>query len=211
MSWSNLASQSNGTEKTILIQRGGNTDEMYNRPISLLSTIFKLFSRVLASKLTEVALNNQWLSAEQKGFLPGVREIQEYTQLLQTVVDNAQRNKTGFSITWLDLTNEFGSLPHAFMQQLFSSLTIPTRLNNILNDTYAENICNFQWHLYSYPYNSLSTARRCPQRYCLKSLGWASGEVNVTKFNMKKVKEKGIGSTTNWIRNTKFTFINFHW
>ena len=132
------------TAKTILIHKKGNTDEMSNfRPISLLSTIYKLFSGVLTSKLTQVAQNNKWLSAEQKGFLPGVRGIQEHTQLLQTVVDNAQRNKTGFSITWLDLTNAFGSLPHAFLQELFSSLPIPARLREILNDIYTENVSNF--------------------------------------------------------------------
>lgn len=83
--------------KTILIHKKGDTADISNfRPISLLSTIYKLFSSVSSTRLTLVAQNTEWLSVEQKGFLPGVRGIQEHTQLLQTIIDNAKRNKTTF-------------------------------------------------------------------------------------------------------------------
>ena len=130
--------------KTILVHKKGDTTVMSNfRPISLLSTIYKLFSGVLTSRLTRVAMSSSWLSAEQKGFLPGVRGIQEHTQLLWTIIDGAKRNKTDISITWLDLTNAFGSLPHAVLRELFDSLPVPVVLRNILNDIYADNISNF--------------------------------------------------------------------
>ncbi|RUS74705.1 hypothetical protein EGW08_017535 [Elysia chlorotica] len=71
------------------------------RPISLLSSLYKLYSGVLAQTLTQSATTHGWLSAEQKGFLPGVRGIQEHTFLLQTAIDEAKK-KQG------DLTNTCG-------------------------------------------------------------------------------------------------------
>ncbi|RUS84840.1 hypothetical protein EGW08_007381 [Elysia chlorotica] len=86
----------------------------------LLSSLHKLYSGVLAQKLTTIATTHGWLSAEQKGFLPGVRGIQEHTFLLQTRVwqhiqlsDTAivetKKKQDDLTIAWMDLTNGFGS------------------------------------------------------------------------------------------------------
>ena len=77
--------------RTIPIFKKGDTDDLSNfRPISLLSTIYKVFSGILCQRLTLVAADLGWLSPEQKGFLPGVNGIQEHTQLLQTAVEDAK-------------------------------------------------------------------------------------------------------------------------
>jgi len=60
-----------------------------------------------------------------------VRGVQEHTFLLQAVIDEAKRTKKDISITWLDLTNAFGSLPHSVLQQLFESLPIPEHLRSV--------------------------------------------------------------------------------
>ncbi len=129
---------------TILIHKKGSTDDVSNfRPISLLSTLYKLFSGIMAARLTDVAVKHSWISPEQKGFLPGVRGIQEHTQLLQMLVDAAkkQRHLTGgeLSITWLDLRNAFGSIPHRYLTELFNSLPIPPRLRELFIDIYTNN------------------------------------------------------------------------
>ena len=73
-----------------------------------------------------------WLSPEQKGFLPGVRGIQEHTQLLQTVVEEATFKRRNMSVAWLDLCNAFGSIPHLVLIELFNSLPIPDDLKRLL-------------------------------------------------------------------------------
>ena len=79
--------------KTNMIYKKGETNDPSNfRPISLLSTIYKLYSGILASRLTRIATSHGWLSAEQKGFLLGIRGIQEHTFLLQTAIDQANKN-----------------------------------------------------------------------------------------------------------------------
>ena len=130
--------------RTIMIHKKGDTDDPSNfRPISLLSTLYKLYSGILASRLTRIATSHGWLSAEQKGFLPGVRGIQEHTFLLQTAIDEAKKNYGDLSIAWLDLTNAFGAIPHPVLGQLFQSLPIPDLLRQHLTDIYTDNHWEF--------------------------------------------------------------------
>ena len=90
-----------------------------------------------------VSTKNGWLSPEQKGFLPAVRGIQEHTHLLQSAIDEAKRAKRNLSICWLDLSNAFGSIPHATLAELFNSLPIPDELRKILKDIYTGTTSQF--------------------------------------------------------------------
>ena len=88
-------------------------------------------------------MRHHWLSAEQKGFLPGVRGIQEHTFLLQTAIDEAKKHHGDLSVAWLDLTNAFGSIPHPVLTELFRSLPIPESLRHKLADIYTDNQWDF--------------------------------------------------------------------
>ena len=126
------------TDKTVSIYKKGDPSQLVNfRPIALLSTLYKLFSSVLTARLTTVSTANGWISPEQKGFLPGVRGIQEHTHLLQSAIEEAKKDKSNLTICWLDLSNAFGSLPHATLSELFSSLPIPEELRKMLKDIYS--------------------------------------------------------------------------
>ena len=130
--------------RTVPIYKKGNTSDYSNfRPISLLPTMYKIFSGILSQRLTQVAVDLGWLSPEQKGFLPGVHGIQEHTQLLQTAVEGAQNKRLNLSIAWLDLCNAFGSIPHAVLAEMFNSLPIPDDLRRLLLDIYSDNVLNF--------------------------------------------------------------------
>ncbi|KAI9550368.1 putative reverse transcriptase-2 [Daphnia sinensis] len=132
------------TSRTVPIFKKGDTSDYSNfRPISLLPTIYKLFSGVISQRITEVASDLGWLSPEQKGFLPGVHGIQEHTQLLQTVVEETKTKRRHMSIAWLDMCNAFGSVPHAVLNELFTSLPIPEDLRRILVDIYSGNRMDF--------------------------------------------------------------------
>ncbi|MFO0089556.1 MAG: RNA-directed DNA polymerase, partial [bacterium] len=132
------------TARTVPIYKKGDPSDYGNfRPISLLPTIYKLFSGIINSRLLDVASSMGWISPEQKGFLPGVRGIQEHTHLLQTLRDVAVRLKLDLIITFLDLLNAFGSIPHAILEELFESLPIPPVLRRILVDIYEGNTLEF--------------------------------------------------------------------
>lgn len=131
--------------RTFPIYKKGETSDYSNfRPISLLSTLYKLLSGVLSHRMTEVSSSLGWLSPEQKGFLPGVRGIQEHTQLLQTVVEEATFKRRNLSVAWLDLCNAFRSIPHLVLIELFNSLPIPDDLRRLLLDCYEGNLMDFR-------------------------------------------------------------------
>lgn len=132
------------TAKTIPIYKKGDPAKMGNyQPISLLSTLYKVFSGTVASRLCAVARNNAWLSVEQKGFLPGVHVIQEHTMLLETAIGEAKHRRTDLTIFWLDLMNAFGSLPHDYLKELLLSLPFPLELQAVLTDIYRGNLSQF--------------------------------------------------------------------
>ena len=133
------------TSRTVPIYKKGDTGDYANfRPISLLPTMYKVFSGVMAARLTHLAADLGWLSPNQKGFLPGVHGIQEHTQLLQMAIEDSTEGKgRDLAIALLDLCNAFGSIPHAILGQLFDSLPIPNVLNRHLHDIYAENAMDF--------------------------------------------------------------------
>ena len=133
------------TSRTVSIYKKGDTGDYANfRPISLLSTIYKVFSGIMVSRLTTLATELGWLSPQQKGFLPGVHGIQEHSQLLQMAIEEATEAwGRDLAIALLDLCNAFGSIPHAVLGQLFESLPIPNFLNCHLHDIYSGNAMDF--------------------------------------------------------------------
>jgi hypothetical protein len=132
------------TSKTVPIYKKGDSSEYGNfRPISLLPTMYKIFSGILSSRIMATATKLGWISPEQKGFLPGVRGIQEHTHLLHTVIEQAKQSKREMVVAWLDLSNAFGSIPHPILNCLFQSLPLPTELRRILGDIYSNNIMEF--------------------------------------------------------------------
>ena len=132
------------SSRTVPIYKKGDSGDLSNfRPISLLPTMYKLFSGVLSQRITKASVDLEWMSPEQKGFLPGVNGIQEHTQLLRTVVEDAKANRTDMAMAFLDLRNAFGSIPHGILEELFSSLPIPSQLRKIIKDIYTTNQINF--------------------------------------------------------------------
>ena len=132
------------TSQTVPCYKKGDTGDFSNfRPISLLPTIYKVFSGILSQRLTVIASELGWLSPEQKGFLPGVRGIDEHSGLLQTAVEEARAERRPLGIALLDLCNAFGSLPHSVLGGLFASLPIPLDLRRLLLDIYSNNIMEF--------------------------------------------------------------------
>lgn len=132
------------TSRTIPIYKKGDASEYGNfRPISLLPTMYKIFSGILSSRIMATSMKLGWISPEQKGFLPGVRGIQEHTHLLHTVIEQAKQSKREMVVAWLDLSNAFGSIPHPILNCLFQSLPLPDELRRILSDIYSNNIMEF--------------------------------------------------------------------
>jgi hypothetical protein len=97
---------------TILIYKKGLSDEPSNfRPIALLSCIYKQFTSILSSHISNFAIKKDLISPEQKSAKPAGR-CHEHSFTLQLVVADCKRNQKNCFVAWLDLRNTFGSISH---------------------------------------------------------------------------------------------------
>ncbi len=88
---------------TILIYKKGSSDEPSNfRPIALMSCIYKLFTSILSSCISNFAVKEELISNEQKSAKPA-EGCHEHSFTLQSVVADCKRNQKNCFFAWLDL------------------------------------------------------------------------------------------------------------
>ena len=123
---------------TILIYKGDESLPGYWHPISLQTTIYKIFAAAMAKCLASWALTGKKLSSCQKGFLP-MEGCAEHCFLIESLLCDAKRRKKDLRIMWLDLKNAFGSVSHELLWLMMQKLGVPTPFINICQDIHARN------------------------------------------------------------------------
>ncbi|GFY40059.1 retrovirus-related Pol polyprotein from type-2 retrotransposable element R2DM, partial [Trichonephila inaurata madagascariensis] len=129
--------QSWKNSRVVLIFKKGDPLNISNwRPISLLNTMGKVFSSVLASRLSSWATINDRLSPFQKGFRENEGCV-EHNFLLEQAIVEAKRSRSDLALAWLDLENAFGSIPHAFIIGSLRAVGVPDSVVNIIASLYS--------------------------------------------------------------------------
>ena len=122
---------------TILIYKKGDSNVPSNfRPIALMSCIYKLFTSLLAMRVTTFAMTNDLMSAEQKCARPA-EGCHEHTFTLQSIVADCKRNQKNCFIAWLDLKNAFGSISHEVIYTTLAHMGFPSSLVDLIKDIYT--------------------------------------------------------------------------
>ncbi|GBO09521.1 Retrovirus-related Pol polyprotein from type-1 retrotransposable element R2 [Araneus ventricosus] len=122
---------------TILIPKAGNLNDPVNwRPIALSSTIYKLFTKCLASRLTQWLEKYDILSPCQKGFTP-FDGVVEHNYVLQRSIELARKRKKDLCIAFLDISNAFGSLPHSTIIDALNACAVGPAFVDIIKDIYS--------------------------------------------------------------------------
>ncbi|XP_064462368.1 uncharacterized protein LOC135372839 [Ornithodoros turicata] len=138
MTWKRVPMEWRST-RTILIYKKGEQDQVENwRPISLCRTINKLYTKCLAARLQHWLQEYNVLSKAQKGFLPH-DGVFEHQYLLQRLMDHARSKGKEFCAAFLDLTNAFGSVPHAVIIEGVRASGAGEAFTEIVQDLYADN------------------------------------------------------------------------
>uniref|UniRef100_A0A1I7UTR1 Reverse transcriptase domain-containing protein n=1 Tax=Caenorhabditis tropicalis TaxID=1561998 RepID=A0A1I7UTR1_9PELO len=119
--------------ETVLLYKGGDESKPDNwRPISLMPTIYKLYSSLWNRRIRSV---EKVMSACQRGFQE--REgCAESIGILKTAIDVAKGKKRSLSVAWLDLTNAFGSVPHELIASTLEAYGFPEEIREIVKDMY---------------------------------------------------------------------------
>ncbi|KAF8778865.1 Retrovirus-related Pol polyprotein type-1 like protein [Argiope bruennichi] len=121
---------------TILLPKSGDLSLPNNwRPIALSSTIYKIFTKCLAARLSDWCERYSVLSHCQKGFTPHDGVI-EHNFVLQQRLDSARKGKKDLCIAWLDVTNAFGALPHQAIFEALEAAGVGPVFTNLVKDIY---------------------------------------------------------------------------
>ena len=124
------------TSNTVLIHKKGDRGMLENwRPLALGDTVPKLFAALLADRLTDWAVTHGKLCSAQKGFLRD-EGCYEHNFVLQEVLTHAKRTKRQAVVAWLDLSNAFGSIPHATIRRALIRSAVPRGLIAIWDSMY---------------------------------------------------------------------------
>jgi len=124
------------TSSTVLVHKKGDRGMLENwRPLALGDTVPKLFAALLADRLTDWAVNHGKLSGAQKGFLRD-EGCYEHNFVLQEILTHAKRTRRQAVVAWLDLSNAFGSIPHAAIRRALVRSAVPRGLIAIWDSMY---------------------------------------------------------------------------
>ena len=82
--------------------------------------VAKLFAAVLADRLTRWAIANNRLNTAQVGFLPH-KGCLVHSFMLHRILESARARKKKVVVTWLDLADAFGSVPHTVIRRTINS------------------------------------------------------------------------------------------
>ena len=120
-----------------LIHKGGDVTSIRNwRPISLQLTVYKLYSAIIARRITSWATMTSAFSDAQKRFL-AYDGCAEHNFLLWSVMTDSRRHKRDVLLTWLDLRDAFGSVPHQLMLLLMERLGLSGAVLDVVRDIYS--------------------------------------------------------------------------
>ncbi|KAF5318883.1 hypothetical protein D9758_019008 [Tetrapyrgos nigripes] len=92
------------------------------RPITLLNTDYKIFTKVLATKLGKVA--SSLLHPNQAGFVPG-RQISDQTKLIRMVMASAEQTGQNGLIVSLDQEKAYDKVDHNYLWRTLECFEFP--------------------------------------------------------------------------------------
>ena len=122
---------------TVLIFKAGDRENLGNwRPLTLGNTIAKLYSGVIADRISRWAEEGKRISPQQKGFTRHDGCL-EHNFLLQSAINQARRTGQELCVAWLDLANAFPSVPHSHIFGTLNLLGLPTETINVIQDLYT--------------------------------------------------------------------------
>ncbi|CAM4353366.1 unnamed protein product [Lepidochelys kempii] len=131
----------------VLVYKKGEPDDPSNwRPISLCSTMYKLYASCLASRIIEWSVSRGPISSIQKAFM-SCEGCYEHNFILQTAIQTARREWRQCAVEWLDLANTFGSMPHHHNFATLQEFGMPENFLHVIRELYegcSTTICSVE-------------------------------------------------------------------
>uniref|UniRef100_A0A0M3I600 Reverse transcriptase domain-containing protein n=1 Tax=Ascaris lumbricoides TaxID=6252 RepID=A0A0M3I600_ASCLU len=130
--------------KTILLPKKGNPDDIRNyRPISLLPTISKCFSKVLRKKLQQQIEQKQ--DVEQAGFRPGKSTVDQIN-VLPMLIEKTREYNSPLYLLFVDYEKAFDAAEHASLRKSLENASVHPSIISILQEIQSKSITTIFVH-----------------------------------------------------------------
>ena len=128
------------TSKIILLHKKGAKDELNNyRPISLISNLYKVFSKIITRRITKTLDQNQ--PNEQAGFRTGFSTI-DHLQAVKQIIEKSEEYNLPLYLAFVDYKKAFDTVEHSRVIQALTKQGVEPKYSRILrklyNETYAK-------------------------------------------------------------------------
>ena len=134
---------------TILIHKGDDPLVLDNwRPIALQNTLYKVYAAVIAGRISAWAMEEGIMSKSQKGFLP-MEGCLEHNHLMSSVLQDSRRRKRPIVLSWLDLKNAYGSVPHHILFTIMGLAGLSGLTIEVVKDFYHQTSTSNVWCMLS--------------------------------------------------------------
>ncbi|CAI5942274.1 unnamed protein product [Closterium sp. NIES-65] len=111
------------TAVTILLHKKGEKSELGNyRPITLLSTVYKIIAKVMASRLKAVL--HEVISEDQYGFIPG-RQLADTVSVVADAIEAGANGKEDWYLMMIDFQKAFDSISRDYLFGTLRKLGLP--------------------------------------------------------------------------------------
>ena len=126
---------------TLLHKKGPRNNLNNYRPISLISNMYKLFSKIITRRITKVLDENQPI--EQAGFRSGYSTA-DHLQTINQVMEKVEEFNLKLYIAFIDYNKAFDSIEHFFVLKALQQQGIQTKYINILEKLYSNSWAKIQ-------------------------------------------------------------------
>ena len=131
----------------LLHKKGDSSNPTNFRMIALSGCIGKTFHLLINQRLTKFLVKNKLVDpAMQKAFLPGINGTIEHNLAMEEVIKNARKNKKTAHISFFDLEDAFGSVPHSLIQETLKRNHLPENVQSYLSNFYSGGKAVIQTH-----------------------------------------------------------------
>ena len=126
-------------EGTFIPKEEGATEVEKFRTISLLNVEGKLYFGMKADRLTKYAVANGYIDTSvQKGGVPGVSGCMEHTGILTQLIREAKEGRKDLVVTWLDVANAYGTIPHRVIMTALQKSHVPEEMRSLVEAYYSD-------------------------------------------------------------------------
>ena len=122
----------------LIHKKGDNSDPTNFRMIALTNCIGKIYHLLLSKRFTSFLLDNNYIDAKmQKAFLPGINGCIEHNICLDEIIKDVKNKRKTVHITFFDLADAFGSVPHNLITATLKRNNFPPEIQFYINQFYT--------------------------------------------------------------------------